>query len=91
MPPLFSYQLYQMSTSILNLARSSASCPQDIIVVSMNHGQQHGQRGFSQPRTTLNGAQKHRASPFSPPLMAHPDDRQTSPDAALFLAMASAL
>lgn len=42
--------------SILNLERSSASCPQDAIVVSLNHGQQRGRRGFSRPRTTLNGA-----------------------------------
>ncbi|KAK1783689.1 hypothetical protein QBC45DRAFT_315936, partial [Copromyces sp. CBS 386.78] len=74
------------SKSILNLERPSVSCPQNAIVVSLNHGQQRGRRGFSRPRTTLNGAQKLRASPFSPPLMAHPDHHQSCPDAAPFLA-----
>ncbi|KAK3389113.1 hypothetical protein B0T20DRAFT_425384 [Sordaria brevicollis] len=41
--------------------RPSASYSQDAIVVSLNHGQQRGRRGFSLPRTTLDGAQKQLA------------------------------
>ena len=45
--------------STLNLERPSDSCSQDAIVLSLNHGQQRGRRGFWRSRTTLNGGQKH--------------------------------